>query len=293
VKIHKFGAWGPSCSGPPPDWGTIPIDTKPSTMTDQLKIITDRLEKLEMSKGANGATQQSSQVSSDDEVEVDFESMTRKQMIAYIKNSNKDKAELTKAASGGASKNVRFNEVPRSRGLSISNLFDDKYLRSQDELNMQKAADKLKEKHRDRSKDDNRIPGVPTIDDLRRDPGLAGAADDFLRDAAGRAPWLRNPGDHVRAPPPPPQHGRDSGWDRSSYRDNHSDREWANRDAVLLNRNRVYSSSVCGLWTEVWRQVRRVLSLLVMECGPFAMFHTTTIGLSACPCVYGGYGSCK
>ena len=117
VKIHKWGAWGPSCSGPPPDWGTIPLDTEKlssnSVVLQHLQLITDRLDSLEK-KSSAGATQLEEVSSSDEEVQV--EDMTREQLLQYIKNP--DVGGVDKPFK----KNVRFDE-PRKRGLSLSNLF--------------------------------------------------------------------------------------------------------------------------------------------------------------------------
>merc|ERR550519_313141 len=204
-----------------------------------------------MSAGS-GATRKDKKVqlpSSDDDLEPDVESMTRKQLLEYVKNSNKTKEQLAKAAkdkNAGSERGTGFDVSgmgKRSRGLSISNLFDADYLRDQDHHLLQSAAERLKEKNRNSSADaDNRIPGVGRIDDLRRDPRLVDAADELLRDAGRRAPWLQTPAERgarrVRHPVDD-RRDLDDSRDRSFRRDRgDGGGDWSSRDAVLLNRNR-------------------------------------------------------
>ena len=132
VKQHKFGSWGPSCNGPPR--GGSSDDEKPGDVMDQLRVLTKRLKNLELAQGGNGAQKRQDY----DEDIVDFESMSREQMLVYIKNNEKSKEKLAPAAQlnsppKNGKKQVKFGGgEPRKRGLSISNLFDDEYLRGQD-----------------------------------------------------------------------------------------------------------------------------------------------------------------
>ena len=235
IKEHKFGKWGPGCKGPDSGGGS---DEEKSSVMQQLRLITDRLADLEIATGTGAAKDRRGakcSSSSDEEAEPDLESMSKKQLLEHIKNSNNSRDELAKANADKKRGNKAdvidlSGKDRRKRGLSISNLFDTDYLRDQDQQNLQQAADKLKAKHRRTSKEeDNRIPGVGRIDDLRRDPRLAGAADDLLRDAGKRAPWLRTPAERDDIP------RRDRG-----------DGDWPSRDSVLLTRNRGNFSNIRG-----------------------------------------------
>ena len=176
--------------------------------------------------------------------------MTKKQMVEYIKNINKDRDQL--AMSNRPDKDVQFDlpldSTRKKKSLSIPNLFDHHYHRQTDQeaQNLQKAAERLKEKNRDSQRNtDNRISGASTIDDLRRDPSLLASAGEFLRDAGLRAPWLQTPAErdgfhdarsNVRGRDEP---GQEESWDRHCRGDRREgDRDWRSRDAVLLNRNR-------------------------------------------------------
>ena len=190
VKQHKFGPWGPDCTRPPDceDSGDEKINN--GVLLQHLRLITDRLDNLEKSSssGATDFNRKVQDVPSSDE-EVSLEDMTREQMLQFIKNSKKGQDEMAKVGGAGKpakKKNVKIGE-PKKRRLSLSNLFNNDYLRDQDQLNLRSTADKLKAKHQSKQNDDNRIGGVPVIDDLRRDPGLLGQAGEWLRDAGGRA----------------------------------------------------------------------------------------------------------
>ena len=190
IKKHKFGKWGPNCQGPPgEDDSYIPKPQDNSDLADQLKFITERLKNLETRETPEYVRKVHDV---HDEVEPDFESMSREQMVVYMKNANKDREKL---AGSGAEPFEKLGQFEGRRNLSIPNLFDNDYHRQldADALNLRKAADTLKEKHSDRRSADNRIPGTSVIDDLRRDPRLVSSADDFLRDAGQRAPWLQTP----------------------------------------------------------------------------------------------------
>ena len=82
VKQHKFGQWGPNCTGPPnsEDSGDEKLASNDLVLR-HLKSITDRLDTLEK-RSSSGATQDLP--SSDEEVSV--EDMTREQLLQYIKN---------------------------------------------------------------------------------------------------------------------------------------------------------------------------------------------------------------
>ena len=110
VKQHKFGQWGPACQGPPND-GEGEEDKM--DMMGHLRAISARLKNLESeSSGAQRSKPTVQTLSSSEEDEPDFNSMTREQMIQFVKNSNKERDQLAKAAQsnqpGRREKNVRF-----------------------------------------------------------------------------------------------------------------------------------------------------------------------------------------
>ena len=199
VKKHKFGKCGPTCNGPSGAGGSD--DEKSSDFSEQLRIITERLMSLEAGTGATPKVQKKPVVLSSDEDEMDPESMTKEQMVDFIKNAKKNRDELKKVATSDipvdkSKRRVGFESSEasnRDRRLSLSNLFDTEYHRDEEQLGLQKAADRLKEKQRTKDKNsDNRIPGVGCIDDLRLDPRLVNPTEDFLRETASRAPWLQS-----------------------------------------------------------------------------------------------------